>query len=75
MSLRLVTYAGPYRREDYTPIGRVLDLNDSPAGRAFLSQKPVLRQDLETERQTSSEQRAYGHGFKSLCALPVTVRG
>jgi formate hydrogenlyase transcriptional activator len=73
--LRLVTYAGPYRREDYTPIGRVLDLNDSPAGRAFLSQKPVLRQDLEVERETSSEQRAYGHGFRSLCALPVTVRG
>ena len=73
--LRLVTYAGPYRREDYTPVGRVLDLNDSPAGRAFLSQKPVLRRDLESERQTSSEQRAYGHGFRSLCALPVTVRG
>jgi formate hydrogenlyase transcriptional activator len=73
--LRLVTYAGPYHRDDYTPIGRVLDLNDSPAGRAFLNQKPVLRRDLETERQTSSEQRAYGHGFKSLCALPVTIRG
>jgi formate hydrogenlyase transcriptional activator len=73
--LRIVTYAGPYRREDYTPIGRELDLNDSPAGRAFLSQKPVLRRDLESERETSSEERAYGHGFRSLCALPVTVRG
>lgn len=73
--LRLVTYAGPYHRDDYTPIGRVLDLNDSPAGRAFLSQKPVLRRDLESERQTSSEQRAYGHGFRSLCALPLTIRG
>ena len=73
--LRLVTYAGPYHRDDYTPIGRVLDLNDSPAGRAFLSQKPVLRRNLELERQTSSEQRAYAHGFRSLCALPLTVRG
>jgi formate hydrogenlyase transcriptional activator len=73
--LRLVTYAGPYRRDDYSPIGRVLDLNDSPAGRAFLNQKPVLRRDLELERQTSSEERAYGHGFRSLCALPLTVRG
>ena len=73
--LRLVTYAGPYHRDDYTPIGRVLDLNDSPAGRAFLSQKPVLRRNLESERQTSSEQRAYGHGFRSLCALPLTIRG
>jgi len=73
--LRLVTYAGPYRRDDYTPVGRVLDLNDSPAGQAFLSQKPVLRRDLGSERQTSSEERAYGHGFRSLCALPITMRG
>src|SRR5438132_6545285 len=41
--LRLVTYAGPYRRDDYTPIGRVLDLNDSPAGRELVNQKRVLR--------------------------------
>jgi formate hydrogenlyase transcriptional activator len=73
--LRIVTYTGPYRRDDYTPIGRVLDLNDSPAGWAFLNQKPLLRGDLELERQTSSEERAYGHGFRSLCALPLTVRG
>jgi len=74
-ALRLVTYAGPYRRDDYTPIGRVLDLNDSPAGRAFLSQKPVLRRDLESERETSSDERNYAHGFRSLCALPITIRG
>jgi formate hydrogenlyase transcriptional activator len=74
-SLRIVAYAGPYQREDYTPIGRVLDLKDSPVGWAFLDQKPVVRRDLETERQTSSEERAYGHGFRSLCALPLVIRG
>src|ERR671919_252264 len=73
--LRIVTYAGPYRRDDYTPIGRVLELGDSPAGWAFLNQKPLLRSDLEAERQTSSEERAFGHGFHSLCALPLIVRG
>lgn len=73
--LRLVTYAGPYQRDDYTPIGRELALTDSPAGLAFLDQKPILRRDLETERQTSSEERAFGHGFRSLCALPLTIRG
>ena len=73
--LRLVTYAGPYRRDDYTPVGRVLELNDSPAGLAFLSQKPVIRSDLETDRRTSSDERAFGHGFRSLCALPLIVRG
>ncbi|MBI4527825.1 MAG: sigma 54-interacting transcriptional regulator [Deltaproteobacteria bacterium] len=74
-ALRIVTYAGPYRRDDYTPIGRVLDLRDSPAGWAFLNQKPLVRPDLESERRTSSEERAYGHGFRSLCALPLIVRG
>jgi formate hydrogenlyase transcriptional activator len=73
--LRLVTYAGSYHRADYTPIGRALDLKDSPAGLAFSNQRPVLRTDLETKRQTSSENRAYGHGFRSLCALPLMIRG
>ena len=73
--LRLVTYAGPYRRDDYSPIGRVLELNDSPVGQAFVSQKPVLRGDLEVERQTSSEERAFAHGFRAMCSLPLIVRG
>jgi formate hydrogenlyase transcriptional activator len=73
--LRIVNYAGPYRREDYTPIGRQLVLGDSPAGLAFTSQKYVLRGDLELERLTASEERAYGHGFRSICALPLVVRG
>jgi formate hydrogenlyase transcriptional activator len=70
-----VTYAGPYTRDDYTPIGRVLALDDSPAGWAFSNQKPLLRRDLEAERQTSSEERAFSHGFRSLCALPLVIRG
>jgi len=72
--LRLVTYAGPYRRDDYSPVGRVLELRDSPAGLAFLDQKAILRRDLEIERRTSSEKRAFEHGFRSLCSLPLVVR-
>ena len=74
-ALRIVTYTGPYRRDDYTPIGRVLALKDSPAGWAFMNRKPLLCPDLETERHSSSEERAYGHGFRSLCAFPLIVRG
>ncbi len=73
--LLIVTYGGPYQRDDYTPVGRELKLDDSPAGLAFTSLKYVLRRDLETERTTSSEERAYNHGFRSLCALPLVVRG
>jgi formate hydrogenlyase transcriptional activator len=73
--LRIVTYDGPYQRQDYTPVGRELRLDDSPAGLAFTGQKYILRRDLEIERLTSSEERAYSHGFRSLCALPLVVRG
>jgi len=74
-ALRIVAVAGPYRSEDYTPIGRILRLDDSPVGQAFVRQQPVVRRNLEAERLTASEERAYGHGFKSLCALPLVVRG
>ncbi len=74
-ALRIVAHAGSYQRGDYTPIGRILDLNNSPAGEAFLRQQPVIRCDLSAERQNASEERAYGHGFQSLCTLPLVVRG
>ncbi|HWP57074.1 MAG TPA: sigma 54-interacting transcriptional regulator [Candidatus Acidoferrales bacterium] len=74
-TLRIVTYAGPYQRNDYSPIGRALDLRDSPVGRAFSEQRPVVCGDLEAERRSGSEERAYGHGFRSLCALPLIIRG
>jgi formate hydrogenlyase transcriptional activator len=73
--LRIATYAGPYQRDDYTPIGRVLKLDDSPAGQAFVRQQVVVRPDLAAERKTASEERAYGHGFRSMCALPLMVHG
>ena len=73
--LNIFSYAGPYQREDYTPVGRRLALDDSPAGLAFSTRKPILRRDLERERLTSSEERAYGHGFRSICAVPLVVRG
>ncbi|MGN6719204.1 MAG: sigma 54-interacting transcriptional regulator, partial [Candidatus Binatia bacterium] len=73
--LHITNYAGPYLRDDYTPLGRRLKLDDSPAGRAFVTRNPVLRRDLEVERLTGSEERAYGHGFRSICSLPLVVRG
>jgi formate hydrogenlyase transcriptional activator len=73
--LRIVSYAGSYQRADYTPLGRVLQLDDSPAGRAFLQRKAVVRPNLAAERLTSSEERAYGHGFRSMCSLPLIARG
>jgi formate hydrogenlyase transcriptional activator len=73
-SVRLVAYEGSLRT-DYSPIGNVHDLKDSHVGWVFLHQRPLLRHDLEIERQFSSEYRAFKNGFRSLCALPLVVRG
>jgi len=73
-SVRLVAYEGTLRT-DYSPVGNVHDLGDSHVGWVFKEQRPLLRQDLEAERQFSSESRAFKNGFRSLCALPLVIRG
>ena len=73
-SARLVAYEGPLRT-DYSPVGNVHDLDDSHIGWVFKEQRPLLRHDLETERHFSSEYRAFQNGFRSLCALPLIIRG
>ncbi len=72
--VRLVAYEGPLRTE-YSPVGNIHDMKDSHVGWVFLNQRPLVRHDLETEAQFASEQRAYKSGFRSLCALPLVVRG
>jgi formate hydrogenlyase transcriptional activator len=73
-SLRLVAYEGPLRT-DYSPVGNVHDPKDSHVSWVFAQQRPLLRRDLESEKQFSSEERALKNGFRSLCALPLVVRG
>ena len=73
-SVRLVAYEGPLRT-DYSPVGNVHDIDDSHIGWVFKKQRPLLRHDLETERHFSSEYRAFKNGFRSLCALPLIIRG
>ncbi len=72
--VRLVAYEGPLQTE-YSPVGNIHDMKDSHVGWVFRNQAPLVRHDLETEGQFSSEQRAYKSGFRSLCALPLVVRG
>ncbi len=72
--VRLVAYEGPLQTQ-ISPVGNVHDLNDSHVGWVFRHQVPLVRNDLEAEREFSSERRAYHNGFRSLCALPLVVRG
>ena len=72
--LRLVAFEGSFRSH-YFNVGLALDPKDSHVGLAFLQQRPLLRRDLETERQFSAEDRAFTDGIRSMCALPLIVRG
>ena len=72
--VRLVAYEGPLRT-DSSPVGNVHDLNDSHVGWVFTHQRPLVRHELVIEAQFSSEHRAHKSGFRSLCALPLVVRG
>ena len=72
--LRLVAFEGPFR-SNYFSVGLALDPEDSHVGWAFLHQRPLLRRDLEAERQFSAEHRAFADGIRSMCALPLIVRG
>jgi formate hydrogenlyase transcriptional activator len=72
--LRLVAFEGTFR-SDYFSVGLALDLRDSHVGWAFLHGRPLLRRDLEAERQFAAEHRAYADGIRSMCALPLIVRG
>jgi len=73
-TLRLVAFEGPFR-SDFFSVGLELDIKDSHVGWAFLHQRPLLRRDLEAERQFSAEHRAFADGIRSMWALPLVVRG
>lgn len=73
-TLRLVAFEGPLRTE-FSPIGREFDPDDSHVGWVLANQRPLIRRDLESEHEFTSEHRIFEHGFRSLCAFPLIVRG
>jgi len=56
-------------------IGRLLGTRQSPHGQAFLSQRIVLRRNIETERQFAVEEQTLADGLRSYCAVPLVARG
>ena len=71
--LRIAALEGPHQTKHFN-VGVAVS-RESPARWVFNHQRPILRQDLETERQYPSEYLACAEGLRSLCALPLVVRG
>jgi formate hydrogenlyase transcriptional activator len=72
--LRLVAYEGSFPSAFFT-VGFALERRDSHFGWAFDHQRPLLRGDLEVEAQFSVERRAAEEGIRSICTVPLIVRG
>jgi formate hydrogenlyase transcriptional activator len=56
-------------------VGQLLDCEGKKSGQCWDFSRPVLRKDLETEKQYSYEHRLHGAGIRSQCAVPLVVQG
>jgi formate hydrogenlyase transcriptional activator len=72
--IRLVAFEGPFRSE-YFIVGQTFDPGDSHFGLAIARQRPLVRRDLTVEAQYVSERRAAHEGIRSICTVPLVVRG
>jgi formate hydrogenlyase transcriptional activator len=70
-ALRITALAGPHHSHHFV-VGHGLEA-DSASRWVFDHQSPLLRPDLETAHQTSTEKRYYAEGIRSICTLPLVV--
>ena len=61
-------------RSDYFQPGLEVDHTETSAGWVFDHQQP-LRRNLEEEQPFANETRLYAEGLRSLCAVPLILRG
>ena len=73
-TLRFLAVVGPLR-SDYFRYGLEVSLTETSAGWAFAHQQPVLRCNLEDEQHFANEKRLCEEGLRSLCTVPLILRG
>ena len=59
----------------YFVVGLEMGAGETHVGRAFQRQEPLLRRDLEREREFPMEDRALEDGVRSYVIVPLIVRG
>jgi formate hydrogenlyase transcriptional activator len=72
--IRLVAFEGAFPSEHFT-VGQTFDPRDSHFGLAIGQERPLVRRDLAVEAQYASERRACQEGIRSICTVPLIVRG
>ena len=72
--LRVFALEGGLQR-DQLAVGQLLDCEGKQSGHRWDFSRPVLRKDLESEKQYSYEQGLHAAGIRSQCAVPLVVQG
>ncbi len=72
--LRIFALEGAFRPGDLS-IGQLLDCEGRQSGFRWDFTRPVLRNNLQIERQYTFEQGLHSAGIRSQCAVPLVVGG
>ena len=73
-SFRFLAVVGAVR-SDYFQSGLEVGRAETSLGWAFDRQQPLLRRNLEEEQQFANERRLCAEGIRSLCTVPLILRG
>jgi formate hydrogenlyase transcriptional activator len=60
---------------EFFSVGRELDRRDSHAGWAFDHQQPLIRRNLDKEKESFTERLLAKQGVRSICVAPLIVAG
>jgi formate hydrogenlyase transcriptional activator len=72
--LRIFALEGALRPEDLS-LGQLIDCEGRQSGHHWDFSQPVLRKDLDIERQYTVEYGLHAAGMRAHCVAPLTVRG
>ena len=73
-TLRFLALEGALR-SGYFQAGLEVGRSETPGGWAFDHQRPLLRRNLEEEQEFDNDRRLCEEGLRSLCVVPLVLRG
>ena len=73
-SLKIVALYGPHENSVFR-LGHLLDRKTSQTGWVFEHQTYIIRRDLAKEVRFPSDKLTIDEGYRSLCSVPLIVRG
>jgi formate hydrogenlyase transcriptional activator len=73
-SLKITALYGRYK-DSYFHVGDLLDRKSTQNGWTFENKSKTIRRDLPNDCRFASERQTAEEGFRSLCSVPLVVRG